>query len=169
MFIELYLKDPAIAAVFGAVCTGMVQFVVSLVLNSINRKSLASDLRTVIHDNLSEDVFYFKELINHHQKGTINVQYDYIQKLLSNNWYISSLKNDMYLFKNRELKKDIDYYLFNKNRLLQDIQILRRINYETLSQDQYHASSLLISDKIVELQNLLRESEQLISRLQIIL
>lgn len=55
----LDLNNPAIAAVFGGVCTGVIHIISTIIVSWINRKSLVRDLATIVHDYLSEDINYY--------------------------------------------------------------------------------------------------------------
>jgi hypothetical protein len=122
---SLDLNNPAIAAVFGGICTGVIHIIATRIVSYINRRSLVCDLATIVHDYLSEDIHYYKDLPTNYEKLNY-VKFDDTTALLDNSSRMSYIRNDMYLFRDRNLRREIYSYLFNKDNLLKDIQYFQQ-------------------------------------------
>ena len=157
----LDLNNPAIAAVFGGVCTGVIHIIATIIVSWINRKSLVRDLATIVHDYLSEDINYYDALsINYRELNY--VKYDDTNALLANSSRMSYIRNDMYLFRDRNLRSEIYSYLFKKNSLLQDIQYTQNeIHTREVKGEQANELRDNLGKKLLELPVLRQIAEEL--------
>ena len=158
--------NPALAAVFGGVCTGVMQIIATMIISFINRKTLVRDLSTIMHDYLSEDINYYKDLATNY-KNLNYVKFDDINVLLINSSRMSYIRNDMYLFRNRDLRKDIYGYLFKKENLLKEIQNLQQEIHIRQDKNQYQNEfDKVLANKILELQEVSKKAEELNKQLE---
>lgn len=163
---NLDLNNPALAAVFGGICTGVIQIIATMIISFINRKTLVRDLATIMHDYLSEDINYYKDLATNY-KNLSYVKFDDINVSLINSSRMSYIRNDMYLFRNRDLRKDIYGYLFKKDNLLKDIQYLQQEIHIRQDKNQYENElDKVLANKILELQEVSKKAEELNKQLE---
>jgi hypothetical protein len=163
---NLDLNNPALAAVFGGICTGVIQIIATMIISFINRKTLVRDLATIMHDYLSEDINYYKDLATNY-KNLSYVKFDDINVLLINSSRMSYIRNDMYLFRNRDLRKDIYGYLFKKDNLLKDIQYLQQEIHIRQDKNQYENElDKVLANNILELQEVRKKAEELNKQLE---
>lgn len=146
------LDNPAIAAIFGAFCVGVMHIITSIVFKCVCRRSLIKDFKDMVRDYLNEDIKYLEITVKDFQES-FHLKFDDIQILLTHSYYLNSLRNDMYLLKDKEFRKNIYSYLYNKNRLLLDIHCIQTTNN--------HEDSFK-SGKVSELQSLINKAESLL-------
>ena len=127
---------------------------------------LVRDLATIMHDYLSEDINYYKDLATNY-KNLSYVKFDDINVLLINSSRMSYIRNDMYLFRNRDLRKDIYGYLFKKDNLLKDIQYLQQEIHIRQDKNQYENElDKVLANNILELQEVRKKAEELNKQLE---
>jgi hypothetical protein len=61
---SLDINNPAIAAVLGSFCTGLLYIIADVILSHIQRRSQVNDLTTTIHDYFSEDIEHYEQIKN---------------------------------------------------------------------------------------------------------
>ena len=138
---------------------------VSLFTRSVTM-GLVRDLATIMHDYLSEDINYYKDLATNY-KNLSYVKFDDINVLLINSSRMSYIRNDMYLFRNRDLRKDIYGYLFKKDNLLKDIQYLQQEIHIRQDKNQYENElDKVLANNILELQEVRKKAEELNKQLE---
>jgi len=158
----LDFTNPAIAAVFGGFCTSVLQIISALILDCRHRKSLVRNLAQIMHDYLIEDIKYYQSLLSDYNKCN-EVSFDDTNALLDNSYHMSCIRNDMYLFRNVQLRQDIYAYLFLKNKLLKDIQYVQHQKYTHHSDDNHRNQiSNVLSKHIMKVQQqLVTDAESL--------
>jgi hypothetical protein len=147
---SLDTNNPAIAAVLGSFCTGLMYIIADVIVSRLNRRSQVNDLTTIIHDYFSEDIEHYKQIPTIYLNEGY-VSFDNTNLLLNNSSNVHYIRNNTYLIKNKNLRKDIFSYLFKKDNALQYIlYIQRRIDNEQ-SADKKSSLKNHLSQNISEL------------------
>mgnify|MGYP006080863003 CR=1 FL=1 len=147
---SLDINNPAIAAVLGSFCTGLMYIIADVIVRRLNRRSQVNDLTTIIHDYFSEDIEHYEQI----PKIYLNegyVSFDNTNLLLNNSSNVHYIRNNTYLIKNENLRKDIFNYLFKKDVLLQYIKYIQQRLYEEKVDANIADLKKLLNQKISEL------------------
>jgi len=147
---SLDINNPAIAAVLGSFCTGLMYIIADVIVRRLNRRSQVNDLTTIIHDYFSEDIEHYEQIKNNFLNNGY-VSSDNTNLLLNNSSNVHYIRNNTYLIKDQNLRKDIYIYLFKKDVLLQNIKYIQQKVYEEQGDAKISGSEKLLSQNISEL------------------
>ena len=95
-----------------------------MILSHIQRRSQVNDLTTTIHDYFSEDIEHYEQIKNNFLTNEY-VSFDNTNLLLNNSSNVYYIRNNTYLIKDKNLRKNIYIYLFKKDGLLQNLKYIQ--------------------------------------------
>ena len=114
-----------------------------------------------MHDYLSEDIHYYKALPTNYKKLNY-VKFDDTTALLDNSSRISYIRNDMHLFRDRTLRREIYSYLHNKDNLLKDINYFQEQIHIKQNENVYNNElDTMLAKKMLGLQEISKKAEEL--------